>query len=241
LEKEKPRLARLTAILTQLQAKRIVTATELAKKHGVSVRTIYRDMRTLELSGVPLFTEEGKGYSLVAGYQLPPVMLTEAEANALITAEQIINNNTDQSFRELYQSATTKFKAVLKQSEKEKTTLLAERLQIRTNHEDQKTSDYLIRLQSTLVNFQVVHLHYHSLEKKRTERMVEPFALYSANDNWVLIAFCQLKQAFRAFRLDCIEQLHITDKTFEPHKMTLEEYFEACRKSYSTPDIPLTT
>ena len=64
----KPRLARLTAILTQLQAKKVVTATEIADKHNVSIRTVYRDIRTLEQSGIPILTEEGKGYSIMAGY-----------------------------------------------------------------------------------------------------------------------------------------------------------------------------
>lgn len=114
MAEDKPRLARLTAILTQLQSKNLVTARELANKHSVSIRTIYRDVRTLENSGIPIITEEGKGYSILEGYKIPPVMFTEEEANALITAEQIINNNTDKSFTELYSSATTKIKAVLR-------------------------------------------------------------------------------------------------------------------------------
>jgi len=70
---KKPRITRLTKILTQLQAKRIVTASALADKYNVSVRTIYSDIRTLEDSGIPIITEEGKGYALQEGYQLPPV------------------------------------------------------------------------------------------------------------------------------------------------------------------------
>ena len=116
---EKPRLARLTTILTQLQSKRLVTATELADKHQVSVRTIYRDIRTLEKSGIPIVTEEGKGYSIIEGYKLPPVMFTEEEANALITAEQLIRKNKDQSLTEQYESAVTKIKSVLKYTQKD--------------------------------------------------------------------------------------------------------------------------
>lgn len=74
MEKEKPRLARLTAILTQLQSKRMVTAGELAERHDVSIRTIYRDVRTLEKSGIPILTEEGKGYRIMDGYKMAPVM-----------------------------------------------------------------------------------------------------------------------------------------------------------------------
>ena len=97
MAKDKPRLTRLAAILTQLQSKKIVTAREIAEKHNVSLRTVYRDIKTIEHSGVPVFTEEGKGYSIVDGFNLPPVMFTEEEANALITAEKIIYRNKDLS------------------------------------------------------------------------------------------------------------------------------------------------
>ena len=119
MEKEKPRLARLTAILTQLQSKRMLTAKEIAK-HNVSVRTVYRDIRTLEKSGIPIVIEEGKGYTLMDGYRIPPVMFTQDEANALITAEQLIRKNKDQSLTEQYESAVTKIKSVLKYTQKEK-------------------------------------------------------------------------------------------------------------------------
>ena len=165
MEKEKPRLARLTAILTQLQSQRLVTASSIAQKHGVSIRTVYRDMRTLEKSGIPIITEEGKGYSIMEGYKIPPVMFTEEEANALITAEQIINKNKDQSFVELYQNAITKIKSVLGHSQKEKTELLSKRIQIRNNEENLKTSDYLVQLQSAIVNLQLYATYRFKIKK----------------------------------------------------------------------------
>ncbi|MEM9674550.1 MAG: WYL domain-containing protein [Bacteroidota bacterium] len=240
IEKEKPRLARLTAIITQLQSGRLVTARSLAQQHGVSIRTIYRDIRTLEQSGIPIVTEEGKGYSLVEGYKLPPVMFSEAEANALITAEQLILQNQDQSLAEQYRSAITKIKSVLKYAQQEKTELLAERMQIRTPRQPQKTSHHLINLQSAITNYQVIELDYLSLQGERSQRSVEPFALYSTQGNWILVAHCRLRNGFRAFRLDCIQSLQITDEQFEPYPMTLAEYFEQYRKKYfSTPDTPL--
>jgi predicted DNA-binding transcriptional regulator YafY len=80
------RVSRLTAIITQLQTKRLLTAAHLSMVFGVSIRTIYRDMKALEQAGVPIMTIEGKGYSLMEGYRVPPVMFTEAEANALISS-----------------------------------------------------------------------------------------------------------------------------------------------------------
>lgn len=111
------RLSRLTAILTQLQTKRLLTATNLADKFNVSVRTIYRDIRALEQAGVPIITEDGKGYSLMEGYKVPPVMFTESQANALILAEQLVLKNKDTSFIKDYTEAIDKIKAVLKQTE----------------------------------------------------------------------------------------------------------------------------
>lgn len=237
---EKPRISRLTAILTQLQSKRVVTAKEIAEKHNVSIRTIYRDIRTLEKSGIPIITEEGKGYSIMDRYKIPPVMFTQEEANALITAEQLLKKNKDQSLTEHYESAITKIKSVLKYNQKEKIELLTDRLQVRNNNKNVKTSNYLIKLQSTISNYQIIKIDYLSLENNKTIREIEPFALYTTQENWILIAFCRLKNDFRAFRLDCIKKMEISKQHFEPHKMTLEKYLEKCREKYkTTPDTPL--
>lgn len=84
------RLSRLTAILTLLQSKRLITASFIAEKFNVSIRTVYRDMQALVQAGVPVYAEDGKGYKLMEGYRIPPVMFTEMEANALITAEKLV-------------------------------------------------------------------------------------------------------------------------------------------------------
>ncbi|WP_020528179.1 helix-turn-helix transcriptional regulator [Flexithrix dorotheae] len=237
---EKPRLIRLTAIITQLQSKRIVTAKEIAEKHQVSIRTVYRDIRTLEESGIPIVTEEGKGYAIMEGYKLPPVMFTEEEANALLTAEHLILKNNDKSLADQFQNAITKIKSILRISQINKADILAQRIQIRDNRNNEKSSKYLIQLQSHIANFQVVQIEYYSLDYQRSERNIEPFALYTTNNNWILIAFCRKRNDFRAFRLDRIQQLSPSGEHFEPHKITLEQYFEECRKKYSnTPDTPL--
>jgi len=78
------RFDRIVAILIQLQSKKIVRAQDLATRFEVSLRTIYRDIRTLEASGVPIYSEAGLGYSLLEGYRLPPVMFTREEAESFI-------------------------------------------------------------------------------------------------------------------------------------------------------------
>lgn len=236
----KSRIARLTAILTQLQSKKIITATYLAQKYNVSVRTIYRDIRTLEESGIPIITEEGKGYSLINGFQLPPVMFTENEANALITAEQLISKNKDKSFIENYSNALIKIKAVLKFSQKEKADLLTERIRFRETGNNDNSSNYLMTIQSAITGFNLLEIKYNSLNKNITKRTIEPFAIYSTQGNWLLIAFCRLRKEFRVFRIDLIQELKLENTTFEPHNMSLERYFEICKEKYqNTPDTPL--
>jgi predicted DNA-binding transcriptional regulator YafY len=231
------RLSRLTAILTQLQIKRLLTATELAKKFSVSNRTIYRDIKALEEAGVPILTEDGKGYSLMEGYRIPPVMFTESEANALITAEQLIIKNKDASFVKEYSEAINKIKAVLRNTTKDKVNLLSNRIVFRQNTKNDRTSNYLSTLQLALTNYNLTKIKYHSKDTNQTtERIIEPFAIYSTQENWLLIAFCRLRNDFRAFRLDRIQSLNVLTDNFEPHKITLQEYFEICKAKYfSTP------
>lgn len=150
-EKEKPRLARLTAIITQLQSKRLVNASYLAEKHNVSIRTIYRDIRTLEKSGIPIVTEEGKGYSIMEGYHLPPVLFTEDEANALITVEQMVLNNKDQSFSENVSSAVEKIKSILRYSQKGNADLLSDRVYFGDNNDREKSSNNLMTITFSLL------------------------------------------------------------------------------------------
>jgi len=225
-EKEKPRLSRLTAILTQLQAKKIVTATQLAERHNVSVRTIYRDIRTLEKSGIPIVTEEGRGYSIMEGYHLPPVLFTEDEANALITVEKLVIKNKDLSFSENVSSAIEKIKAILRYSQKGNADLLADRIYFGGNNEEKKTSNNLMQIQKAITRFQILKIDYHSFESKRTTRDIEPFAIYSTNGNFLLIAFCRLRNDFRNFRIDYIKTLVLQNETFTPHNMTMQKYFE---------------
>ena len=203
----------------------------MANKFTVSTRTIYRDIKALEQAGIPILTEEGIGYSLMEGYRLPPIMFTESEANALITAQQLILKNKDVSFVNEYTNAIQKIKSVLRNQTKEKTNLLADRIVFRQNSDNQKTSNYLTTLQLALTNFQVVEIGYSSLDaNEKTSRKIEPFAIYSTQENWILIAFCRLRNDFRSFRLDRIEKLFLTNESFEPHDLSLKEYFEICRQ-----------
>jgi predicted DNA-binding transcriptional regulator YafY len=225
------RISRLTAILTQLQTKRLITASDLSKRYKVSIRTIYRDVKVLEQAGIPIITEEGRGYALQDGFRLPPVMFTEDEANALITAGKLIATNKDASLVKSHSAAIDKIKSVLKLVLKDKTEFLSSRIQFRHNLSQYKTSSDLMALQLAITNYQLCKIEYQSLAtSKITRRIIEPFALYSTQENWLLIAWCQLRKEYRSFRLDNIKQMIPLNQAFKPHTLTLQAYFEICRK-----------
>ncbi|QRR00856.1 helix-turn-helix transcriptional regulator [Dyadobacter sandarakinus] len=228
------RLSRLVAIVTQLQSKRMITSTYLAEQFNVSVRTIYRDIRTLESAGVPVVTEEGKGYTLMEGYRLPPVMFSEEEANALITAEKLVQLNKDSSLSQNYVSAVTKIKSVLRSNTKDKAALLSERVAFEETSPLSSGSNLLSSLQIALTHFDVVRLAYRSSAKDDTTlRFVEPFAVINRlGENWYLIAWCRLRQDFRLFRFDRIIEFEIINETFKPHKISLEEFLENYRRKF---------
>ncbi len=222
---ETNRLSRLTAILIQLQTKRIVTASELASKFDISKRTVYRDIKALEQSGVPILTEEGKGYTLMDGYKIPPIMFTEKQANALILAEQLVLKSKDTSFVKDYSEAIDKIKSILKYTVKDKANLLSDRTQYDQVINQERNSNNLSDLQNALTNCSLVKIEYTNKEQATSIRLIEPFAVLNS-ENWYLIAWCRLRNAFRFFRLDRIQKMKILSEKFEPHNMTLQEYFD---------------
>ncbi|MFK7920995.1 MAG: helix-turn-helix transcriptional regulator [Bacteroidia bacterium] len=228
------RLSRLTAILLQLQTKSFISVSQLSEHFGVSERTIYRDLGALEDAGVPITALEGKGYGLVDGYNIPPVMFTESEANALIFGEMLIEKTKDASLIAAFRKASDKIKSVLPERDKEKADLLAARTIIGKNWKNERTSSFLSEIQKGLTNYRVLKIEYQKLDSETTNtREVEPFAIYhNTSENWVLIAWCRLRQDFRNFRIDRIKALYVLDERFSPHDMTLDEYVEIQRKKH---------
>lgn len=227
LDADTSRLSRLTATITILLSRRLVTATYLSERFGVSVRTIYRDIRALEAAGLPIVTEEGRGYSIMEGYKLPPVMFTEEEACALITSEQLILRYKDSSLKRVFSEAITKIRTVLQQSSQAHTELLSERMYVQRPADHQDTSHLLMPLQLALTRLQVVHIQYLDRKGEATERWVEPFVIYySAEEDWTMVAFCRMRKDFRSFRIDRITAMAITAEHFPRHSLTIQQYAE---------------
>ena len=219
-------LSRLIAILTLLKSKRLLTANELAKKFEVSIRTIYRDIRKLEEAGVPVTTIEGRGYSLMDGYSVAPIQFTEKQANALITAAQLINQTKDVSFVEDFNEALTKIKSVFRTSIQEKSELLQSKIHIFNPTYENISSNALSEIQLAITNFNYTEINYCKVNDTNISfRKIEPYAIYSTQYKWILIAWCHLRQDYRAFRIDRIQHFKILQEKFEDRKFNLQAYF----------------
>ncbi|RTQ45656.1 YafY family transcriptional regulator [Hymenobacter gummosus] len=223
------RLDRLTAILLQLQTRRVVRAQELADRHEVNVRTIYRDLRTLEEAGVPLCGEPGVGFSLAEGYRLPPVMFSREEVSALLTAEKLAEQFTDPATARLTRAALDKVRAVLRRPERDYaehlTPLIAVRQPLR-QPPPAAGPDVRQPLLRSLAQHRVVRLHYRAAaHQPPTTRAVEPVGLYF-HLHWHLLAYCRLRRELRNFRLDRIEALELLDERFAPRPETLHSYWQ---------------
>ncbi|WP_298426811.1 YafY family protein [uncultured Kordia sp.] len=219
-------LARLISILTLLRSKRLLTATELAEKYDVSVRTIYRDIRKLEEAGVPVYTIDGRGYSLTDTYTIAPVQFTEKQANALITAEHIINQSKDISFVNDFKEALIKIKSVFKTSIQEKSEILNDKIHVFNWKLEDTTSNVLPEIQLAITNFNVMEINYKKANDYQvSQRKIEPCAMYSTDNKWILIAWCHLRNELRAFRIDRIQTFKILEEKFEDRKFNISDYF----------------
>lgn len=213
------------SLLTMLQSRKKFTAEQMAKRFDVSIRTIYRDLRTLEEAGVPIGAEAGIGYFLADGYTLPPLNIKEEEAFAVITAQKFIENQGDQSLKDHYKSLTEKVGAILKPKQKEKLELLSERLAPSQKKETAKSKDLSI-IQSALSQREVLEIGYRGGDQKYTERPIEPLAIYYTLEAWILVAQCRLRNDLREFRLDRIQTIKNTHQEFAPRFFRLEDYFK---------------
>lgn len=220
---------RIIAILTLLQSKKIIKAQYIADRFEISLRTVYRDIRTLENAGIPIIGEAGIGYSIMQGYHLPPVMFSENEATALVTAEKLFEKIVDPSTHDDFKSALTKIKSVLRSSEKENIENLDNFIEVFRQPSSTISENFpqLTKIFSCISNKLIIGIKYRAGYKGDiTERNIEPVGVYFTSENWYLIAYCQLRNDYRNFRLDRVQDMNVTHQHFETKHPLLKEYLK---------------
>lgn len=230
------RIDRLTAILIHLQTKKVVKAEEISDRFEISLRTVYRDVKALMEAGVPIGSEAGKGYFIVDGYHLPPVMFNQEEASAMLTAGKLVEKMTDNSIRKAYESALLKIKSVLNSSEKDHLENLQSSIAVfrLPDHQPDFPNQYMAAIQKAISKRNVLSITYFSTGKQeRTIRIVEPIGVVYYSGMWHLIAWCRLRNNYRDFRIDMIQSLTNAEEVFDHRShYTLQEYFNSLTKEH---------
>ncbi len=222
------RIDRIAAILIQLQSRRVTKAQLIADRFGISLRTVYRDIRTLEDAGVPIIGEAGAGYSLADGYRLPPISFTLDEATAFITAEKLVEKLTDQDNSSSFKSAMYKIRAVLRNADKDYLTGIDENVEVLRARCLPQFPNHINPMQIILKAIairKVVSLSYFSFYRQaHTERYVEPVGVFYLDNHWHLIAWCRMQKDYRDFRFDrMLDVQHTEDGIFINHP-SLKDY-----------------
>lgn len=238
------RIDRLHAILTHLQSKRLVKAQEIADRFSISLRTVYRDVKALEESGVPVIGEAGSGYSIMEGYRLPPLMFTQEEAASLLLAGKLAAPQTDASVQKQLEEALLKIKSVLRTADKEKLNELSERVQIlNINNPDEPHQKHLTALQQAVAANRLLFIRYESSYNKTetTERLVEPLGLLHYSNAWHLIGWCHLRNDYRDFKVNRISRLQLKNETVDVSKhKSLQEYINSIARNYELAEAIIT-
>jgi predicted DNA-binding transcriptional regulator YafY len=228
------RIDRLTAILIHLQTKKVVKAEEISRRFEISLRTVYRDVKALMEAGVPIGSEAGKGYFIVDGFHLPPVMFTQDEASSMMLAGKLVDKMADKSVREAFDSALYKIKAVLSEAEKDHLENLDSHVEVflRSRYEPREKKDFpdhfLTEIQRAIGKRQVLRLDYSNAELEVTQRDIEPIGIFYYSLSWHLIGWCRLRNGYRNFRSDRIKAMTNTGESFEARsELSLKEYFKS--------------
>ena len=204
------RFDRISALLVQLQSRPVVKASEMAERFEVSLRTIYRDMRSLSEAGIPICGNSGIGYSLVEGYKLHSLMFTKEEAMAFLTAEKIIEKLTDAQNSNFFHMGMDKIRAALRTVDKNYLHNMDDSIAV---YKSRNARDSLPNLLQTILcsinDKLIIEVNYINADDNKSIRELEVVGISYTHPNWYLTAWCHLREEYRIFRLDRIENIKI--------------------------------
>lgn len=227
------RTDRLLAIVLELQGRKVIRAEDLAGLFETSVRTIYRDIQALSEAGVPITGTTGTGYSLIEGYFLPPISFTIEEAVTLLVGTEFIEQQFDDEYRERANLARKKIEVTLSDSVRNESSRIRKSLGLLAPGKQSDLSDErenLTKIRRALLDGRKIRFRYskrsaNSSESRDSKRTVAPYGLILVEGSWMLVAWCDLRQDIRHFRLSRMKELTELEEPFElPVDFNLREY-----------------
>lgn len=217
------RADRLFQIVQNLHHDRVVTARDLADELEVSERTIYRDIQDLSLSGIPVTGEAGVGYRLMKGFRIPPLMFNEEELESLVLGARMVRAWTDKNLARAAHQALRKIEQVV-----------PDKLKPQFDRQDMIVPDFpmegqageqLIVIRQAIKEKHKVSFSYTRADGNSSKRTVHPLGLFYWGKVWTLVAWCELRDDFRHFRLDRISHWKkTTNKFVDVEGRTLQDF-----------------
>lgn len=221
------RIDRLSAILVQLQSHSLVKAQQISERFEISIRTVYRDIRALEESGIPIIGNPGIGYSLIEGFKLPPLMFTQSEALAFIIAEKLVHELTDSDNNKYYQSGIEKIRAVMRYADKDALERVESNISTLNHKSNSYKPDILQLIIQSIYQQKVLNITYFTDSTREiTEREIEPVGIFFSRTNWYMIAYCLTKKAYRTFRISRIQKATQLDRAYSRQHAHLNNFLE---------------
>jgi len=218
---------RLFQIVNFMQGRRMaVTAQRIADEFDVSVRTVYRDIQDLILTGVPISGEAGVGYLIDKSHCLPPMALEVGELETLMLGAAMVSTYTDDAMAKSAKSLVRKIKTVL--GEKDRQTFAGTALFAPPSGTLIPWTVDFSALRAAIRNKNKILLDYEDKDGEATDRTVRPLAMTFWGSKWLLLAWCELRRDHRNFRLDRMASAEVLDDIFVETPETSLEYYLDC-------------
>ncbi|ACR13303.1 helix-turn-helix transcriptional regulator [Teredinibacter turnerae] len=223
---------RLFQILNLLRNRRtVLTARQIAEQLAVSERTVYRDIQALSLSGVPIEGEAGVGYRLQRQFDLPPLMFDRDEVEALLLGARMIRAWSDRQLAAAASSALNKILAVLPPQLRELEETSA--IKVPDYQQQLSVSVHSEQIRAAIRSQQKIAIDYEDAQAQLSHRCVLPLGLFFWGATWTLVGWCELRLAYRAFRLDRIRHFELLAENFACHaSCSLDHYLALQRQRY---------
>ena len=223
------RADRLFKLVQLLRGRRLSTAAWLAEKLEISARTVYRDVADLQAQGVPIDGEAGVGYRLTGGFDLPPLMFTTLEAQALVAAVRLAQSRLDRELALAAEDALGKIIGVLPPAARAAAEALP--LYAAPWAKDRASAERLGQLRDAASARRRIRFDYEDSAGMATSRVARPLGCYHWESVWTLAAWCEHRAAFRSFRIDRMRALDVLDEVFrdEPGR-TLPDFLRHAKR-----------